>query len=113
VGVTEMHGGTANRPHASATFGNAVFLVFALAQLADGLFTYIGISRFGVAIELNPLIVWSAALFGAGTALVGVKTFAMLCAMLLHMTARHHAIGALTIVYLIGAIWPWTHVLWP
>jgi hypothetical protein len=105
-------GTTVSRRTPAAGFGNAIFVVFALVQLADGLLTYFGIIAFGTSIEANPLIEWSAAAFGAGTALIGAKTVAVLCAMVLHLTACHYTMGALTIAYLVTAIWPWTRLFW-
>jgi hypothetical protein len=106
--------GTAMPERSSASaFGNAVFVVFALVQLADGLLTYFGIIAFGTHIEANPLIEWSVAAFGVGAALVGAKAVALACAMVLHLTARHYIMGALTIAYLVTAIWPWTRLFWP
>lgn len=106
--------GTALPGQSSASaFGNAVFLAFAAVQLADGLLTYFGIIAFGRHIEANPLIEWSVAVFGAGRALIGAKAVALLCAMVLHLTARHYIMGVLTIAYLVTAIWPWTRLFWP
>lgn len=86
--------------------------MFALVQLADGLLTYLGILAFGVHIEANPLIGWSVAAFGAATALIGAKTLAVVCAMVLHLASRHYIMSALTIAYLLTAIWPWTRLFW-
>jgi hypothetical protein len=94
-----------------SAFGNAVFVVFALVQLADGILTYLGIITFGTDVEANPLIARSIAAFGAGAALIGAKTIAVVCAMVLHLTARHYIISALTVGYLLTAIWPWTRLV--
>ena len=59
-----------------------------------------------------PLLAWFIATFGAGLALVGAKTVAVACAATLHCCARHRTMGVLTIVYLAGAVWPWTYVMW-
>jgi uncharacterized protein DUF5658 len=108
----DSDGTTSSLRSSTLSFGNAVFIVFALVQLADGLLTYFGIIAFGTSIEANPLIEWSVAAFGAGTALIGAKTVALVCAMVLHLTARHYIMGALTIAYLVTAIWPWTRLFW-
>jgi hypothetical protein len=100
------------RPSRSA-FGNTVFVLFTLVQLGDGVLTYRGMRVFGVGIEGNPLIVWFSATVGAGLALVGAKTLAMVCAAVLHLTARHQVIAVLTLAYLVAAIWPWTRLIWP
>ena len=108
------HDGTAMPGRSSASaFGNAVFLTFALVQLADGALTYFGIIAFGTHIEANPLIGWSVVAFGAGKALIGAKAVALGCAMVLHLTARHYIMSVLTITYLVTAIWPWTRLFWP
>jgi hypothetical protein len=101
------------RLSAPTFLGTVIFFAFTLAQLADGLFTYVGITAFGINIEANPIIAWYAATFGVGVALVGAKTVALLCATALHLTGRHYVIGVLTIGYAVGALWPWTKVLWP
>jgi arginine exporter protein ArgO len=92
-------------------FGDAVLLVFILAQVADGVFTYIGIATFGTLIEGNPLLAWYIAMFGAGTAVIGAKSFAVACASTLHLRAMHRTIGVLAIIYLVAAVLPWSRML--
>jgi len=92
-------------------FGDAVLLVFILAQVADGVFTYIGVSRFGTVIEGNPLLGWYIAMFGAGAAVIGAKSFAVACASTLHLRAMHRTIGVLAIIYLAAAVLPWSQLL--
>jgi hypothetical protein len=91
-------------------FGKAVMLVFVLTQVADGLFTYFGIKMFGAAIEGNPLVAWYVTAYGAGVCGrgregpgAGVWSGAALRAM-------HRTIGALTIIYLTAAVWPWFQI---
>jgi hypothetical protein len=96
-----------------SVFGDAVLLAFLLTQLFDGVFTYLGIATFGPPIEGNPLVGWYVIVFGAGIALVGAKGFAVACGAALHWRAMHRTLGMLTILYLAGAVWPWTQVLWP
>jgi hypothetical protein len=91
-------------------FGKAVLLLFILAQVADGLFTYLGIKTFGAAIEANPLVAWYVAAYGAGIALIGAKGFAVACGIALHLREMHRTIGALTLVYLTAALGPWSLV---
>jgi hypothetical protein len=90
--------------------GDAAFLIFIVAQISDGLFTYLGIAAFGMRIEANPLIAWYVNTFGLGLALIAIKLFAVTCGAVLHLNAMHRTVGALTLVYLIGAVWPWTRV---
>jgi len=91
-------------------FGYGVLLAFILTQVADGLFTYFGIKTFGAAIEGNPLVAWYVATFGAGAAVIGAKGFALACGAALYLRAMHRTIGALTIMYLTAAVWPWSRV---
>jgi uncharacterized membrane protein len=93
-------------------FGDGILLAFLLAQLLDGVLTYVGISRFGAAIEGNPLLAWYIAMFGPAVALIGAKTVAVACAAMLHCCDRHRTVGVLTIVYLAAAVWPWMQIIW-
>jgi arginine exporter protein ArgO len=88
-------------------FGNSVFVVFTIAQLADGILTYLGVHVFGQSIEANPILSWYIAALGAGMALLVAKTLAVGCASALHLNARHRTIGVLTVFYLAVAVWPW------
>ena len=91
-------------------FGKGVLLVFILTQVADGLFTYFGIKTFGADIEGNPLVAWYVSAFGAGVAIVGAKALALACGAALHLRAMHRTIGALTLIYLTAAVWPWFQI---
>src|SRR5215471_14940503 len=88
-------------------FGDSVFVIFLLAQLADGVLTYFGVHVFGRSIEANPLLSWYIAAFGVGAALFAAKALAVGCASALHLQARHRTVGVLTIFYLAIAVWPW------
>jgi arginine exporter protein ArgO len=92
-------------------FGDLVLLVFILAQVADGLFTYLGITMFGAAIEGNPVVAWYITAFGAGFAMIGAKGFAVACAAALHLRAMHRTIGVLAIIYLAAAVLPWSQMI--
>ena len=93
-------------------FGDVVFILFALVQVADGWMTYHGIRIYGMGIEANPLIVWYAQVFGAAAALTGAKAVAVLCGAILHLFARHLLVAFLTVTYMVAAVWPWMLVLW-
>ena len=85
--------------------------LFAAIQLADGVLTAAGVAQFGSHIEANPLINLAAEGAGIGAAIVAAKLFAVSCATLLHLQARHLALAVLTLAYVMGAIVPWTIVL--
>jgi uncharacterized membrane protein len=101
-----------NRQRVRSIFGDGILVLFLIAQLLDGVFTYVGIATFGESIEANPLIAWYIAMFGPGVALIGAKTFAVACAATLHFCERHRTVGVLTIIYLAVAIWPWMLIIW-
>jgi hypothetical protein len=92
-------------------FGLAVLIAFLTAQVLDGLFTYLGVQRFGSMIEANPLLSWSMSAFGEGPALAGAKLMASSFGIALHLTAVHRIVFALTVFYLAVAILPWTAIL--
>ena len=78
--------------------------VFVLAQALDAALTYVGITTFGTSIEANPVVAWWVSALGAGAGLAAVKT--------LYVTACHRILGGLTVLYLAGAVLPWTRLLW-
>lgn len=92
--------------------GDVAFVVFAVAQALDGMFTYVGIVSFGHGIEANPIIAWYVAAYGAETAVIGAKVVALGCGAILHFTAMHRTVAVLALVYAVAAIWPWTLILW-
>jgi hypothetical protein len=94
-----------------SAFGGLMLLAFSSVQVADGYFTYLGVRAYGVTIEANPLIAWYIGAFGPATALVGAKTLAVACGLVLYLAARHRAIGLLTLGYLGVSIWPWSRLL--
>jgi uncharacterized protein DUF5658 len=93
-------------------FGDVAFVVFALVQVFDGVFTYVGIVSFGRGVEANPIIAWYINGYGAANALIGAKLIALGCGAILHVTAMHRIVGLLAAIYAIAAIWPWTLMLW-
>ena len=95
----------------TSIFGDVAFLAFVVVQIADGFLTYRGIAVFGVGIEANPLVAWCVSTFGVVLALVAIKLFAVTCGSVLHLNTMHGVVGALTLVYLAAAVWPWTGLL--
>ena len=78
-------------------------LLFVAVQLADGALTYMGILRFGPAIEANPLLSFCAAVFGASSALVVAKSVAIIGGATLHVFSQHFVLAALTVACVFGA----------
>ena len=89
---------------------DAAFAAFVVAQVSDGLFTYMGVRAFGIHIEANPLIAWYVAALGPGVALAAIKVVAVTCGAVLHHNAMHRTLGALTVVYAVVALWSWTRL---
>jgi len=85
--------------------------LFVAIQVADGVLTAAGVAQFGTRIEGNPLIHFAAEGAGFGATIVVAKLFAVSCATLLHLQARHLALAVLTLAYVVAAIVPWTIVL--
>ncbi len=91
--------------------GDVAIVVFLLAQILDGIFTYVGVSTYGLAVEANPLIAGLMASFGHGTALVGAKSVAGALGVCLHLREIHAAVALLAGFYLAVAIVPWVAIL--
>ena len=107
-------GTTLSYPASSAReitrFGNVVVVVFLVSQALDGIFTYLGISAFGLS-EGNPLIAFSFRHAGVGPALTVAKLLAVACSMLLHRLELHRTLAFLTVLYLSLAVLPWTYLV--
>lgn len=91
-------------------FGNIVIIVFLIAQVLDGAFTYLGLSAFGLT-EGNPLIAYSMERHGIGPSVTGAKVLAVFCSMVLHLLGLHRVLGVLTLMYLALAVFPWTYLI--
>jgi arginine exporter protein ArgO len=88
-----------------------MLITFVVAQLCDGVLTYIGICTFGLDIEANPIVSWYIRALGAGMALLGAKGLAIACAVLLYRFAHYRTIAALTVMYFTMAVHPWVTLL--
>jgi len=88
-------------------FGDLMVVGFLLAQCLDAVFTYLGISIWGPAIEANPLISSAMAAGGVMAGLGGAKVMAIGFGMLLHLRRVHNLVALLTAVYFAVAILPW------
>lgn len=93
-------------------FGDIAVVVFLLAQVSDGVLTYIGVSTYGLSIEGNPLITWLMASLGEGPGLAAAKLTAGCFGMALHLSAVHKAVAVLAGFYIIVAVIPWLAILY-
>lgn len=96
---------------ADSRFGNAVVLVFVLAQALDGVLTYVGVSSVGHMTEGNPLVAGLVGSLGLGPALVSAKLWACGLGAALHLSGTHRLVALLAAVYFVAAIVPWTAIL--
>jgi uncharacterized membrane protein len=108
-GSTLPHVGS--RAARRSRFGDAAVLLFLLAQALDGVFTYVGVSSFGIGIEANPIIATLMTTFGHGPALTGAKALAGTLGICLHLREVHGVVALLTGFYIAAAIVPWTAIL--
>jgi hypothetical protein len=92
-------------------FGDAVLIVFLVAQCLDGVFTYVGVKTYGIGVEANPLIATLMMYVGHGTALMGAKSLAGLLGIGLHLGQVHSAVALLAAFYLAVAVFPWIAIL--
>src|SRR5918998_6336520 len=88
-------------------FGDMALLMFLVAQMLDGVLTYVGVSVYGLHMEGNPLIGWMMANMGHGPALATAKVTAGFFGIALHLSAVHKAVALLTVFYLAVAVFPW------
>lgn len=87
-----------------------------LLQLIDGVLTAIGIFRFGVSIEGNPVLRHFMIEYGHIPTLAVLKLFAVLVVCLLINASRRlrwvpGALGLVSLIYIITAVIPWTYIL--
>lgn len=92
-------------------FGDLAVIVFLLAQVSDGVLTYIGVATYGASIEGNPLIGWLMSALGEGPGLATAKVTAGGFGMLLHLSGVHRAVALLAAFYIVVAIVPWLAIL--
>lgn len=95
----------------SERFGNAVIILFFLAQALDGALTYVGVSLLGRDVEGNPLLHWLMGAAGQGAALALAKLAAAAFGIVLHLASVHRAVALLTVLYISAAVLPWMAVL--
>ena len=93
-------------------FGNLAVVVFLLAQVSDGVLTYIGVSTYGMTVEGNPVISWLMTSLGEGPGLAAAKVTAGFFGMMLHLSAVHKAVAVLAGFYIVVAIIPWLAILY-
>jgi hypothetical protein len=84
-----------------------VFAIFLMTQLLDGTLTYWGVSRFGVALELNSLLASSMVSVGPGATLVAAKLLSCACGVVLYASGYFRPLAAISGLCLGLAVVPW------
>jgi hypothetical protein len=84
-----------------------ILLVFLVAQMWDGIFTYVAVDAHGVSAEGNVILAGWMAVIGPAPTLLAAKLAAAAGGILLYMHGVHGALAGLTALYLVGAIGPW------
>jgi uncharacterized membrane protein len=92
-------------------FGDLAVVAFLLAQVFDGVLTYIGVSVYGPTMEGNPVIFWMMGAMGEGPALAAAKIAAGVFGIALHLSSVHKAVAFLALFYVVVAIGPWLAIL--
>lgn len=92
-------------------FGDLVLVAFLLVQCFDGVFTYVGVSAFGLGIEANPVVAGLMTHLGHGPGLLSAKMMAAFLGICLHFREVHLAVAILTGFYAAAALAPWAVIL--
>jgi hypothetical protein len=95
----------------TATHAVLVLGLFAAVQIADAALTAIGVSRYGLAAEGNPLIAFYMSNWGVAVGLAVAKSIALSSAIVLHLCAQHLIVALLTVLFVFGAVVPWAWAL--
>jgi hypothetical protein len=92
-----------------------VLLLFLVAQVFDGLFTYVAVTAVGVHAEGNLLLAGWMQQIGPGPTLLVAKVVAAAAGVLVYYRGMHRLLAALTLLYGVIAIGPWLAVYhtWP
>jgi uncharacterized membrane protein len=98
-------------PAERSRFGDVVIVLFLLAQAADGVLTYVGVTTLGLRIEANPLLALLMTTFGQGATVAAAKVVASALGISLHLIGVHRILAILTAVYLVAALLPWITTL--
>ena len=92
-------------------FGDVALLVFLLAQVFDGILTYVGVRTFGLHAEGNPIVAWLMNVLGHGPGLTAAKVAAGSFGVALYASNVHKSVAALAVFYVVVAIAPWVIIL--
>jgi len=84
-----------------------ILLLFLVAQMWDGIFTWVAVDAHGLVAEGNSILAGWMALIGPAPTLLAAKLGAAAGGILLYVHGVHGALAGLTVLYAVGAIGPW------
>lgn len=92
-----------------------VLLLYLVAQVYDGLFTYVAVRALGVEVEGNAFLASWMTVFGPAPTLIVAKLTAAASGILVYARNLNGILAGLTGLYLAAAIGPWMYVYatWP
>ncbi len=99
------------RARGRCLFGDLALVIFLLAQVSDGVLTFVGVTTLGPTVEGNPVITWLMSAAGTGAGLMIAKLAAGCFGIVLHLSEVHKAVAALACFYLVVAVVPWLGLL--
>ena len=91
-------------------FAKIVVVAYVIVQLLDGVYTYIGVSRLGISVELNPLVGWAMTILGVGFGLVVVKFVTTGFGALIYYHGYHNLLALITAFYMAVVILTWMYL---
>jgi hypothetical protein len=95
----------------SVASSRLVLLLFLVAQIFDGIFTYYAVQAHGVSAEGNVVLGTWMGLIGPLPTLIIAKLVAAAGGMLLYFYGIHRILAGLTLVYAAAAIGPWLMII--
>lgn len=107
---------TGGRPHVAAYHADRrqaplVLGLFVLIQVLDGALTYWGVTRFGIDLEMNGLLSRWMHEIGPAPTLLGAKSLACLCGVILYRADYYRPLAAVAGLCLGIAVLPWAFLM--
>ena len=94
----------------SQTRAIGTLALFAAVQVADASLTAMGVNRFGIAAEANPVVSFYISVCGI-PGLIGVKAVAVAAGTVLHTCSQYLILAVLTVFSVFAAVLPWSWAL--
>lgn len=96
-------------------FARLVLMLFLVAQVCDGVFTYVAVSAVGIGAEGNVLLASWMHQIGPAPTLLMAKVVSIAAGVLVYVRGLHSVLAGLTAFYLAAAVGPWLFVFahWP